>query len=139
MTAVAAQQAVADEQRKEPAAARAQLAVQGQQIALIARLAGVTAEVDALAKTATLKQADIANPAQPIPDPGEQVKMLTQSFEEAAKNFSQQQGGDRYNEVDFKILEGRLAALNFTGEAAEKVNASLAKVREAALAPAAKP
>ena len=77
--------------------------------------------------------------AKTIPDPGEQVKMLTQSFEEAAKNFSQQQGGDRYNEVDFKILEGRLAALNFTGEAAEKVNASLAKVREAALAPAAKP
>lgn len=72
MTAVAAQQAVVDEQRKELAAARAQLAVQGQQIALIARLAGVTAEVDALAKTATLKQADIANPAQPIPDPGEQ-------------------------------------------------------------------
>ena len=65
--------------------------------------------------------------------------MLTQSFEEAAKNFSQQQGGDRYNEVDFKILEGRLAALNFTGEAAEKVSASLAKVREAALAPVAKP
>lgn len=60
MAALAAQQTVIDDQRR-------QLAIQGQQIALIARLAGVTSEVEALAKTA-----DIANPAQPIPDPGEQ-------------------------------------------------------------------
>jgi hypothetical protein len=82
MTAVAAHQAVIDEQRKELAAAKAQLAVQGQQIALIARLAGVTSEVEALAKTATVKQADIANPAQPIPDPGEQAP--SESTEQAA-------------------------------------------------------
>jgi hypothetical protein len=60
MAALAAQQQVIDDQR-------VQLSVQGQQIALIARLAGITTEVEALAKTA-----DIANPAQPIPDPGEQ-------------------------------------------------------------------
>jgi hypothetical protein len=65
MAALAAQQHVIDDQRK-------QLAVQGQQIALIARLAGVTAEVEALAKTA-----DIANPAQPIPDGPEQAPSET--------------------------------------------------------------
>lgn len=80
--------------------------------------------------------------AKAIPNREEQAKMLTQNFEEAAKNLSQQQGGggNRYNEVDFKIFENRLEALNFTGEAAAQVNASLAKVRQAALtAPAAKP
>ncbi|MGW7100407.1 hypothetical protein [Streptomyces sp. NPDC054838] len=60
MAAVQAQQTVIDDQRK-------QLAVQAEQIQLIARLAGVSAEVDGIAKAA-----DIANPAQPIPDPGEQ-------------------------------------------------------------------
>jgi len=65
MAALQAQQAVIDEQRK-------QLAVQGQQIALIARLAGVTSEVESLAKTA-----DIANPAQPIPDPAPQAPSET--------------------------------------------------------------
>lgn len=77
MTAVAAQQAVIDDQRKALAAQAAQLAVQGQQIALIARLAGVTNEVEALAKSATIKQADIANPAQPIPDGPEQAPSET--------------------------------------------------------------
>jgi hypothetical protein len=72
MTAVAAQQAVVDELRRERAADKAQLAVQAKQIALIARLAGVTDEVAALAKTA-----DIANPAQPIPDGPEQAPSET--------------------------------------------------------------
>ncbi|WP_428957932.1 hypothetical protein [Streptomyces sp. cg35] len=70
MAAVAAQQQVIDDQRKA-------LAVLGQQVALIARLAGVTAEVEALAKTA-----DIANPAQPIPDGPEQAP--SESTEQAA-------------------------------------------------------
>ncbi|MCX4799572.1 hypothetical protein OG497_37595 [Streptomyces sp. NBC_01242] len=61
MAAVEAQQGVIDDQRR-------QIAIQGQQIALIARLAGVTNEVAAIGA----KTADIANPAQPIPDPGEQ-------------------------------------------------------------------
>jgi hypothetical protein len=60
MTAVAAQQAVIDDQRRR-------LEIQERQIALIARLAGVSDEVNALARTA-----DISNPAQPVPDPGEQ-------------------------------------------------------------------
>lgn len=68
MSAVAAQQATLDQARQTIAAQAKQLAVQGQQIALIARLAGVSEDVENIAK-----QADIANPAQPIPDPGEQA------------------------------------------------------------------
>ncbi|MFD7835612.1 hypothetical protein [Streptomyces sp. NPDC059761] len=65
MAALQAQQAVIDDQRR-------QLSVQAEQIQLIARLAGVSAEVNDIAK-----QADIANPAQPIPDPGEQAPSET--------------------------------------------------------------
>lgn len=72
MAAVAAQQGVIDDQRQQLAEQAVRLAVQGQQIALIARLAGVTSEVEALAKTA-----DIANPAQPIPDPAPQAPSET--------------------------------------------------------------
>ncbi|MEU9405590.1 hypothetical protein AB0E08_07785 [Streptomyces sp. NPDC048281] len=77
MAALAAQQHVIDDLRRENATYKRTLAVQGQQIALIARLAGVTDEVEALAKTATVKQADIANPAQPIPDGPEQAPSET--------------------------------------------------------------
>jgi hypothetical protein len=72
MTAVTAQQAVINDQRQQLAKQATLLKVQGEQIALIARLAGVTDEVDALAKTA-----DIANPAQPIPDPAPQAPSET--------------------------------------------------------------
>lgn len=65
MAALQAQQTVIDDQRR-------QLAIQAQQIALIARLAGVTTEVESIGKVA-----DIANPAQPIPDPGEQAPSET--------------------------------------------------------------
>ncbi|MFE6000286.1 hypothetical protein ACFQ6C_26055 [Streptomyces sp. NPDC056454] len=65
LAAMQAQQVVMDDQRRE-------MAVQRAQIALIARLAGITPEVEAIAKTA-----DIANPAQPIPDPGEQAPSET--------------------------------------------------------------
>lgn len=74
MSAVAGQQAVLDQARQTIAVQAQQLQdqgrqleVQGQQIAYIARLAGVTQDVEGIAR-----QADIANPAQPIPDPGEQ-------------------------------------------------------------------
>ncbi len=77
MAALAAQQGVIDEQRQQLAAQAAQLKVQGDQIALIARLAGVTDEIEALAKTATVKEADINNPAQPIPDPAPQAPSET--------------------------------------------------------------
>lgn len=66
MAALTAQQSVIDDQRR-------QIAIQGQQIALIARLAGVTDQVNAIGS----KTADIANPAQPIPDPGEQAPSET--------------------------------------------------------------
>lgn len=72
MTAVAAQQAIIDQQRSQLAAQAGLLKVQGDQIALIARLAGITDEVEALAKTA-----DINNPAQPIPDPAPQAPSET--------------------------------------------------------------
>jgi hypothetical protein len=73
MATLQAQQAVINNLRIERAADKAQLAVQSQQIALIARLAGVTDEVAALAP----KTADIANPAQPIPDGPEQAPSET--------------------------------------------------------------
>lgn len=73
--------------------------------------------------------------AKTIPNREEQVKLLTEAFDQAAQGFSQNRGGNRFNEVDFKILENRLAGLNLTGEGAEKVNASLAKARQAALSP----
>ncbi|MDQ1041385.1 hypothetical protein QFZ75_007887 [Streptomyces sp. V3I8] len=66
MAALQAQQSVIDE-------LRANNAILGQQIALIARLAGVSTEVNAIGA----KTADIANPAQPIPDPGEQAPSET--------------------------------------------------------------
>lgn len=62
MSVVAAHQAVLDDIRRK------QL-VQDRQIALIARLAGITAEVT--------KIADINNPAQPIPDSPEQAPSET--------------------------------------------------------------
>ncbi|MFI0967086.1 hypothetical protein ACH4S8_37730 [Streptomyces sp. NPDC021080] len=71
MAALQAQQAVVDDQRR-------QLAIQGQQIAFIARMAGVSAEVNAIGS----KTADIANPAQPVPDPGEQS--ASETTEQAA-------------------------------------------------------
>jgi hypothetical protein len=81
MAALQAQQLVVDDQRKRLAVQAAQIAVQGQQIALIARLAGVTDEVAALAGPVT-KTADIANPAQPFPDGPEQA--ASESTEQAA-------------------------------------------------------
>lgn len=60
MTALAAQQGVIDDLRRTQA-------VQAQQIALIARLAGITPEIQSIRT-----QADINNPAQPVADPGEQ-------------------------------------------------------------------
>lgn len=57
LSAITAQQRVVDELRRENAALHAGLA-------FIASLAGVTEELDAV-----LKQADLANPAQPVDDP----------------------------------------------------------------------
>ena len=75
MTVMSAQQQVLDQLRSSSAQLaqrnaqlEQQLRVQGSQIALIARLAGISAQVSDLARTA-----DINNPAQPVPDPGEQA------------------------------------------------------------------
>ncbi len=76
MATMAAQQQVIDQLRARNAAMDAQLQVQGQQIALIARLAGISEDVNAIRV-----QADINNPAQPVPDPGEQA--APESTEEA--------------------------------------------------------
>lgn len=59
-----------------------QLAVQGLQLAYVARLAGVTKELDAIRRQADIqREADIENPAQPVPNPGSQP--ATESTEEA--------------------------------------------------------
>ncbi|MFE0490228.1 hypothetical protein [Streptomyces griseoaurantiacus] len=65
MAALQAQQTVIDSQRQL-------LDIQGRQIARIAQLAGISDEIRELAKTA-----DIANPAQPIPDGPEQAPSET--------------------------------------------------------------
>ena len=67
--AVTAQQRVIDELRRDNARLSAGLS-------FIASLAGVTEELDAV-----LKQADLANPAQPVPDPPQEPP--TQTTEEA--------------------------------------------------------
>lgn len=80
MTAVAAQQTVLDQLRatvgQQGAVIQAQareLAAQRQQIAMIARLAGITDEI--------AKVADVNNPAQPWPDPASQA--ATETTEQA--------------------------------------------------------
>lgn len=52
------------------------------QLAYVARLAGVSPEMDAIKKRATQKLGDVNNPAQPVPDPGSQGP--TESTEQAA-------------------------------------------------------
>jgi hypothetical protein len=79
MTAVAAHQGIIDQQRAQLARQEAQLAVQGRQIARIAQLAGISSEIEALAP----RTADIANPAQPIPDGPEQAP--SETTEQAAQ------------------------------------------------------
>lgn len=73
MSAVAAQQAVLDAIRTKQAEQDRRLAVQDQQITMIARLAGISPEI--------AKIADVNNPAQPVPDPGEQA--ATETTEQA--------------------------------------------------------
>lgn len=73
MSAVAAQQAVLDQIRADQAKILQDQAVQREQITMIARLAGISPEI--------AKLADVANPAQPIPDPGEQA--ATETTEQA--------------------------------------------------------
>lgn len=73
MTAVAAQQVMLDQIRANQEQILRTQAIQRDQIHMIARLAGITPEI--------AKLADVANPAQPVPDPGEQA--ATETTEQA--------------------------------------------------------
>lgn len=77
MQAMASQQKTLESLRKRNASLERQLAVQGLQMAYIARLAGVSKEMDAIRR-----QADIENPAQPVPNPGSEPAV--ESTEQAA-------------------------------------------------------
>lgn len=77
MQAMASQQKALQAAQQKNAALEHQLAVQALQLTYIARLAGVTRELDAIRR-----QADIENPAQPVPNPGSQP--ATESTEQAA-------------------------------------------------------
>lgn len=75
--------------------------------------------------------------AKTIRNPDEQAKLLTNAMDQASQQLSS--GSGRFNETDLRIFENRLATLNLTGEAADKVSASLSKVRDAVANPPAKP
>jgi hypothetical protein len=73
--------------------------------------------------------------AKTIRNPDEQAKLLTQAMDQAVQQFSSGNSGSRFNETDLRIFENRLATLNLTGDAGERVSASLAKVRESVTNP----
>ncbi len=61
----------------------------------------------------------------------EQANYLATTFDQSAKQLETQSA--RLNEVDLSILEKRVQAMNFTGDAKERVDASMAAFREALL------
>jgi len=85
------------------------------------------------------RSSSLVDMAKTIRNPEEQAKLLTQAMDQAAQQLGSSGGsGGRFNETDLRIFENRLATLNLTGDANEKVSASLAKVREAVANPPAK-
>jgi len=84
MQAMASQQKMLTDLKARNATLEHENAVLGLQLQYIARLAGVSAEMDAIrAKAAEMrKKSDIDNPAQPVPNPPSQP--ATESTEEAA-------------------------------------------------------
>lgn len=83
MQAMASQQAELRQLRSRNATLEHENAVLGLQLSYIARLAGVTKELDAIRRQADLKrQADIENPAQPVPNPPSEPAV--ESTEQAA-------------------------------------------------------
>lgn len=72
MQALASQQRVIEAQKSTIARLTREAAVQGLQLAFIARAAGVTKELDAIRR-----QADIDNPAQPVPNPPSEAPVET--------------------------------------------------------------
>lgn len=82
MAAMASQQAVITQLQQRNAALEHNNAVLGLQMAYVARLAGVTKEVDAIRTQADLvRTADADNPAQPVPNPPSE--QATESTEQA--------------------------------------------------------
>jgi hypothetical protein len=77
MQAMASQQATLGKLSARNTELERQLAIQGLQLAYVARLAGVTKEVEAIKR-----QADADNPAQPVPNPPSE--QATESTEQAA-------------------------------------------------------
>lgn len=79
MQAMASQQATLDKLRARNATLEHENAVLGLQMAYVARLAGVTKEVEAIRAQAdrARKQADIDNPAQPVPNPPSEAPVET--------------------------------------------------------------
>lgn len=84
MQAMASQQALISRLQQRNAALEQENAVLGLQMAYVARLAGVTKEVEAIRTQANLefKKADADNPAQPVPNPPSE--QATESTEQAA-------------------------------------------------------
>lgn len=84
MQAMASQQKALLAAQQKNAALEHQVAVQALQLAYVARLAGVSGELDAIRRQADLqrKKADIENPAQPVPNPGSEPAV--ESTEQAA-------------------------------------------------------
>lgn len=72
MQAMASQQATLGKLSARNMELERQLAIQGLQLAYVARLAGVTKEVEAIKR-----QADIDNPAQPVPNPSSEAPVET--------------------------------------------------------------
>jgi hypothetical protein len=75
--------------------------------------------------------------AKTIQRPEEKAKLLTQSLEKATEQFNSR-GNFMFNEVDFQLFENRVASLGLTGDAADQVNASIRKAREAMANPTGK-
>lgn len=84
MQALASQQALVNRLKARNAVLEHEHAVLGLQMAYVARLAGVTKEVEAIRTQADLarKQADADNPAQPVPNPPSEG--ASESTEQAA-------------------------------------------------------
>lgn len=86
------------------------------------------------------RTSSLVDMAKTIRNPDEQAKLLVQAMDQGVQQLGAGSGsGMRFNETDLRIFENRLATLNLTGEAGDKVSASLAKVKEALANPPAKP